>query len=92
MKALSRVHRLFLASVLGLCTVSAAVAQSWPSKPIKVVVNFPPGARPTRSRVSLVSPCRRAWGSPSWWKTAPGPMAIWVARWWPSPLRMATPC
>ena len=40
----SRARRLtFYAALLAVCASSAALAQSWPQRPIKVVIPFPPG-------------------------------------------------
>src|SRR4051812_41349933 len=34
----------WLAAVACLCAASAAVAQAYPSRPVRVIVTFPPGA------------------------------------------------
>ena len=40
----SRARRLtFAAALLAVCASSTALAQSWPQRPIKVVIPFPPG-------------------------------------------------
>ncbi len=40
----SRARRLtFVAALLAVCASSAALAQSWPQRPIKVIIPFPPG-------------------------------------------------
>ena len=36
-------RRVSLAALLGLTCCAAALAQSWPARPIRLVVNFPPG-------------------------------------------------
>ena len=35
---------LLWAAVIALCVSTAAMAQSWPSKPLRIVIGFPPGA------------------------------------------------
>ena len=40
----SRARRLtFVSALLAVCASSAALAQSWPQRPIKVIIPFPPG-------------------------------------------------
>jgi tripartite-type tricarboxylate transporter receptor subunit TctC len=53
---------LALASVLALPTT--ALSQTWPSKPIKIVVNFPPGGAGDQIARSLAQPLQEALGQP----------------------------
>lgn len=62
-----------LGPVLGSGLV--AHAQAWPSKPLRVVVNFPPGVRPTNWRASSRNRWARRWARAWWWKTARVPTA-----------------
>jgi tripartite-type tricarboxylate transporter receptor subunit TctC len=57
-------YRLFgLAALAIACTFSAASqAQSWPSKPIKIVVNFPPGGAADQIARSVAQPLQQALG------------------------------
>ena len=56
-------RRLALAGLLGLCA-SAGLAQSWPAKPIKVVVNFPPGGAADQIARVIGQPLSEALGQP----------------------------
>lgn len=64
MKVLARLPRLVLVSVLGLCAASVALSQTWPSKPIKVVVNFPPGGAADQIARVIGQPLSEALGQP----------------------------
>ena len=56
-------RRFALASLLGVCT-SISLAQSWPTKPIKVVVNFPPGGAADQIARVIGQPLSEALGQP----------------------------
>ena len=56
-------HRLALAGWLSLCA-SISLAQSWPAKPIKVVVNFPPGGAADQIARVIGQPLSEALGQP----------------------------
>jgi tripartite-type tricarboxylate transporter receptor subunit TctC len=56
-------HHLVLAGWLGLCA-SISFAQSWPTKPVKVVVNFPPGGAADQIARVIGQPLSEALGQP----------------------------
>lgn len=53
-----------VAGVLLLACAGAALAQPWPAKPIRVVVNFPPGGAADQIARSLTQPLQEALGQP----------------------------
>ena len=53
-----------LAISAALAIPGAAFAQAWPSKPIKIVVNFPPGGAADQIARSLTQPLQEALGQP----------------------------
>ena len=67
-----------------------AFAQAWPSKPVKVIVNFPPGGAADQLARAIGRRCRKRWASRWWWKTAPAPTATSAAKWWRSRRPTAT--
>lgn len=70
MPAISSVRRALLASTSAamvlLATPTAALAQAhpWPSKPVRVVVNFPPGSSPDVLARAISQPLQQALGQP----------------------------
>ena len=64
-------RRMALAGLLGLCA-SVGLAQSWPAKPIKVVVNFPPGGAADQIARVIAQPLSEALGQPVVIENRPG--------------------
>ncbi len=63
MQARQTFRRIALASMLALA-LPATLAQSWPSKPVKVVVNFPPGGAADQIARAISTPLAEALGQP----------------------------
>ena len=57
------IHRIAVVSLLGLLATIAS-AQPWPAKPIKVVVNFPPGGAADQIARVIGQPLSEALGQP----------------------------
>lgn len=57
-------RRLALTSLLALALPTVALAQSWPTKPVKVVVNFPPGGAADQIARVIAPPLSEALGQP----------------------------
>ena len=53
-----------LAMAAALTIPTAAFSQTWPSKPIKIVVNFPPGGAADQIARSMTQPLQEALGQP----------------------------
>lgn len=64
MKVFTRVRRLVLLSLLGVGAATTAWAQAWPSKPLRVVVNFPPGGAADQIARVIGQPLSEALGQP----------------------------
>jgi tripartite-type tricarboxylate transporter receptor subunit TctC len=64
MKHTQTLRRIALASLLALGLPLAALAQSWPAKPVKVVVNFPPGGAADQIARAIGTPLAEALGQP----------------------------
>ncbi len=63
MQARQTFRRIALASMLALA-LPATLAQSWPSKPVQVVVNFPPGGAADQIARAISTPLAEALGQP----------------------------
>lgn len=57
-------RRLLAASCLSLMAPLSAVAQEWPSKPIRLIVNFAPGSSPDVLGRAVATPLSQALGVP----------------------------
>ena len=89
-----RLRRIVLTAMCvgGLTALGLAQAQSWPQKPIRVIVNFPPGGAADQIARAVAQPLGEALGQAWWWKTAAGPTAILAVKPWPRAQPMGTPC
>ncbi len=63
MKANRTLRRIALVSLLAL-GLPSAMAQNWPTKPVKVVVNFPPGGAADQIARAIGTPLAEALGQP----------------------------
>lgn len=58
-------RRTLLAAALAACALpGAALAQAWPAKPIRVIVNFPPGGAVDTVARAITNPLSEALGQP----------------------------
>jgi tripartite-type tricarboxylate transporter receptor subunit TctC len=60
------------ASLWPACTVPAAAADNWPSRPIRFIVGYPSGSSPDMQARLLVDPLSRALGQPVVVENRPG--------------------
>ncbi len=63
---LQHTRRALIALILGAATVTplTALAQAWPNKPIRVIVNFPPGGAADQIARAITLPLQEALGQP----------------------------
>jgi tripartite-type tricarboxylate transporter receptor subunit TctC len=61
-----------LGGTLAACGVSNAVAQAWPSKPLRMIVGYPAGSSPDMQARLLAEPLGRALGQPVVVENKPG--------------------
>jgi len=61
-----------LLAVIALAATGPALAQAWPNKPIRLVVNFPPGGAADQIARSVGVPLGEALGEPIVIENRPG--------------------
>ena len=69
-------RRLLETIVIALCTIAAAQAQSWPSKPVRLVVAYPPGGGIDVLGRQLAEKLTPVWGQPVVVENKPGANTI----------------
>jgi len=79
---------LVLAAMVLASAAGPAPAQSWPARPVRLLVGFTPGAGSTSTPGCLPPGSAKLSDSSSWWRTAPAPAPISPTR--PSPKRRPT--
>ncbi len=84
--------RVAVVAAAGFCTLAglSVHAQSYPTKPLRIVVPFGAGGVADLTARTVAQKMSEAWGSPWSLTIAQVRVALWPLRWWPRLSLMAT--